>query len=320
MKHTQFIKITLVLSYVLLLLLILPTMLKAQSVSVNQQQQNININVPVIEKPVYIERYRTVYVEKPRVARKLDEPVLLLGYLWVYPEDLGNFKQVPVSVINSVNAQKPYGRDNWRIPTPDELAVLEANADKIGLGDDIYLATDHRNGVLRLVAIEGENTNCVKVGNTYWLKTNLGANREDEAGSLVTYDEAIKYCPSGYRLPTRQEYEELMAYGMASFGGYYGADKNDASLFFPFSYYYNVYDNLYDRHSIRVEEGVYWTSSKDAKGHSCYWGFSYNYENNKECNSRPTLLSTWSRGFGDNDQKDGKEYKHRMSVRYVLDK
>ena len=142
------------LSLMFTLSILLPANLKAQPVSINQQQQNININVPVIEKPVYIERYRTVYVNKPRVARKLDKPVLLLGYLWVYPEDLGNFRQVPVSVINSVNAQKPYGRDNWRIPTPDELAVLEANADRIGLGDDIYLATDHCNGVLRMVSTD----------------------------------------------------------------------------------------------------------------------------------------------------------------------
>lgn len=53
----------------------------AQNVTANQNQQVINVNVPAIEKKVYVEKYRTVYVEKPRVARKLDAPVKLLGFL-----------------------------------------------------------------------------------------------------------------------------------------------------------------------------------------------------------------------------------------------
>ena len=124
-------------------------------VSIQQNQQNVNINVPVIEKTVYVDRYRTVYVDRPqpkRVAKKLSAPVLLLGYLWVYPEDIGNFKQHPLDVIKNINAQNPHGRNNWRIPTHDELMVMEANADKVGLGDDMYMATSHSNGLLRLVS------------------------------------------------------------------------------------------------------------------------------------------------------------------------
>lgn len=121
----------------------------------NLQQNNIIINPVVIEKTVYVERYRAINVEEShqkRVARKLPKPILLLGYLWVYPEDIGNFKQQPLSIIANINVQKNYDRDDWRIPTPDELAVLENNAATIGLGDDIYLATDHSNGILRLVS------------------------------------------------------------------------------------------------------------------------------------------------------------------------
>lgn len=211
------------------------TTTQSQTYTVNQQSQQVNINVPVIEKPVYIERYRTVYVNKPRKAKKLSEPVLLLGYLWVYPEDLGSFKQVPTSVIKSVNAQRPYGRNNWRIPTPDELAVMEANADVIGLGDDIYLATDHRNGTLRLVAIEGEYADCIKVGNTYWKKTNLGADRTCDAGSIVTYEEALRFCPAGFRLPKRAEVEALIASGQAAFEKI--NDNRSSDLYFPAMYY-----------------------------------------------------------------------------------
>lgn len=205
------------LSLMFTLSILLPANLKAQPVSINQQQQNININVPVIEKPVYIERYRTVYVNKPRVARKLDKPVLLLGYLWVYPEDLGNFRQVPVSVINSVNAQKPYGRDNWRIPTPDELAVLEANADRIGLGDDIYLATDHCNGVLRMVSTDAAkkpsvssaiaNGEVVSINGVLFRSRPINPQEVAPNGASYYYNNI----PEGWRLPTEREIYSLMS-------------------------------------------------------------------------------------------------------------
>lgn len=126
--------------------------------TINQNQQNVNINfdnLPVIEKPVYITKYRTVYVDRPqpkRVAKRLEKPVLLLGYLWVYPYDLGEFTRNPAGVINNINAQIPYDRNTWRVPDPDELAVMEANANQVGLGDDIYMDTSHRNGIVRLVS------------------------------------------------------------------------------------------------------------------------------------------------------------------------
>lgn len=180
--------------------------------NLQQNQQNININVPVIEKKVYVEKYRTVYVEKPRVARKLNAPVQLLGYLWVYPEDLGNFSFVPVSVIAHLNAQNPHGRNNWRIPTPDELTVLEANAEQIGLGDDIYLATDHRNGVLRLVSTGGstednasaeKNGEIVVIDGTAWATRNVGAMNSTQKGYEYDYDDIESYTPpTGWRLPT----------------------------------------------------------------------------------------------------------------------
>lgn len=203
------------------------SIVSSQNVTVNQQSQQVNINVPVIEKPVYIEKYRTVYVNKPRVAKKLDKPLLLLGYLWVYPEDLGNFSRVPSGVINSINAQRPYGRNTWRIPTPDELAILEANAEKVGLGDDIYLATDHCNGVLRLVAVDDSYNDCIWIGNAYWSKHDLGSSSMRQAGREVTYDEAVKFCPEGWRLPTVDDFNMLRNSGKASFG------QGGGELYFP---------------------------------------------------------------------------------------
>ena len=142
----------------ILLTFLLIVSIEVSAQTINQNQQNVNINfenLPVIEKPVYITKYRTVYVNKPqpkRVAKILEKPVLLLGYLWVFPYDLGEFKQNPTNVIDNINAQIPFDRSTWRVPTPDELAVMEANADKVGLGDGIYMATSHKNGILRLVS------------------------------------------------------------------------------------------------------------------------------------------------------------------------
>ena len=202
------------------------------------QQQNVNINLPTIEKTVYVDRYRTIYVEKPRVARKLSEPIQLLGYLWVYPEDIGNYSTHPTSVIANINSQSPYGRNDWRVPTPDELAVLEANADVIGLGDDIYMATTHRNGVLRLVSTGKENSSDLSyyensfhyrevgvLNGTQWLLWDEGNNSErvDEWGIKFKKDEVDFYfIPPGWRLPTYWEVKQLIAAKCGVGEGKYG--------------------------------------------------------------------------------------------------
>lgn len=126
--------------------------------NVNNNNNNIIINnQPVIEKVKYIEKYRTVYVDRPqpkRLARKLPSPVCLLGTIWVYTEDLGDFRSLSDAneIVNHLNARGACGRNDWRIPTSAELAVMEQNADKVGLGDGIYIATSHRNGILRPVS------------------------------------------------------------------------------------------------------------------------------------------------------------------------
>lgn len=57
---------------------------------------------------------------------------VLYGYLYVYPEELGCFETYPSQVINSINSSKSYGISGWRLPTYDELELLNNNAQKIG--------------------------------------------------------------------------------------------------------------------------------------------------------------------------------------------
>lgn len=127
-----------------------------QNINQNVNQNTIVINnQPIIEKKEYIIKYRPVYIEKPqpkRYARKLSSPICLLNYLWIYPEDLGSYVGGPSEIISQINRQGQYGRNTWRVPTDDELRLMENYADKCGLGDDIYLSTSHSNGILRLVS------------------------------------------------------------------------------------------------------------------------------------------------------------------------
>lgn len=220
-----------------LLLSALSFSVNAQNYSVNQNQQNVNINLPVIEKPVYIEKYRTVYVDRPqpkRVAKKLNAPIKLIGYLWVYPEDLGNFKQPPYQIIENLNRLNSYGHNNWRIPTPDELSVLEANADVVGLGDDIYMATDHANGVLRLVARpetpeeQAEREGGILVGNVIWAKKDVGANAPGREGKYFFGEDAREQaCPKGWKLPTASDFDSLFNSGRDNELKFYYGDGPD---------------------------------------------------------------------------------------------
>ena len=171
-----------------------------------------------------------------RVARKLQAPVTLNGFLVVYTEDLGYFTHHPNEVIKQLNAQMKFGKNNWRIPTASELCIMEENADKLGLGSGIYMCTSHSNGILRLVAVDEKNIEeekkYVKVGNTYWLTTNLGANNEQEVGSIVTSKATVTFCPAGCRLPTNKEYEELLVSGKAYFSKV-SDNEYSAKLRFP---------------------------------------------------------------------------------------
>jgi TolB-like protein len=60
--------------------------------------------------------------------------VVLLGYLYVFPEDLGYMTyQEAQSACANVNAVNAYGYDDWRIPSDDEVKVVQQNAGKVNL-------------------------------------------------------------------------------------------------------------------------------------------------------------------------------------------
>lgn len=134
----------------------------AQNHNVNNNNNSNTViinNQPVQRETVVRTETKVVYRDRPnppkkRVARKLPAPVQLQGYLLVYPEDLGSYSSEPTSIISNINRQGKYGRDNWRVPTSEELDLMKNEADKIGLGELHRYMYDGRysSGILRLVS------------------------------------------------------------------------------------------------------------------------------------------------------------------------
>lgn len=73
--------------------------------------------------------------------------VKLLGYLYVFPEDLGRLTYAEaMEMCKNVNAVNLHGYNNWRIPTLNELKVIYQNKVKInGLSDEWYLSNEIPN-------------------------------------------------------------------------------------------------------------------------------------------------------------------------------
>ncbi len=58
----------------------------------------------------------------------------ILGYLQVYPEDLGSFNGAPTSVIAAINRQKLNDYSDWRLPTNEELSLMATAKSQLGIG------------------------------------------------------------------------------------------------------------------------------------------------------------------------------------------
>ena len=85
-----------------------------------------------------------------QTANKRDKVDVVLGYLKVYPNELGVFPKKPTDVIEQINNQHLYDYDTWRIPTAEELALLRAN-NYLGSGVYMSTSTSRVSGIVLLV-------------------------------------------------------------------------------------------------------------------------------------------------------------------------
>lgn len=85
--------------------------------------------------------------------------IKLLGFLYVFPEDLGSFGEYPRMLVYKLNENKTYGHDNWRLPTKAELGLLIENGAKLNISDRNnywynYGGDEHGSGKVRLVCTD----------------------------------------------------------------------------------------------------------------------------------------------------------------------
>jgi len=148
--------------------------------------------------------------------------ITLFDHLHVFPEDIGEFHGVPTNVIATINQNAMHGYNSWRIPTNEELALMRANASRLGLrGGVTYMTSDGaRSGTVRLVTTgrtvaqqQTEVREGVRIAGVNWATGNVGLQGRfvapSEPGILYNWYDARNACPPGWRLPTRRELENL---------------------------------------------------------------------------------------------------------------
>lgn len=67
---------------------------------------------------------------------------VLYDYLYVFPEDLGAFSTEPSNIIDITNRNNSYGYSDWRLPTNEEVQIMEANATMLRLDNSREYASD----------------------------------------------------------------------------------------------------------------------------------------------------------------------------------
>ncbi len=138
--------------------------------------------------------------------------VILYNYLYVFPEDLGNFPSIPNNVITAVNNNVSYGYNDWRVPTIEEIALMKANRGNISsFGTGEYMTYDgQHSGILRLVrtgkTLESSNTEVAKEMN---LNTNANAYIDTPKIAYVDIQAILQLMPKATETQTNLSKQKI---------------------------------------------------------------------------------------------------------------
>lgn len=81
--------------------------------------------------------------KEPHQPMVRDSVAVVLGYLKVFPNELGEFTGNPTTVIAQINKQAMHDYDTWRLPYDEELVLLRANG---MIDDSAYMTTSNSSG------------------------------------------------------------------------------------------------------------------------------------------------------------------------------
>ncbi|MEE0947175.1 MAG: hypothetical protein U0L53_00450 [Bacteroidales bacterium] len=90
----------------------------------------------------------TTKITEDNSKRDRTDVVVLYDYLKLYPEDLGEFREKPSTLIKKINDEISYGYDSWRLPTEEEMDIIRSDGYLSGLK---YMTQSDPRGVLLLV-------------------------------------------------------------------------------------------------------------------------------------------------------------------------
>ncbi len=181
-----------------------------------------------------------------------DKPVVLYGYLAVYPNDIGEFRSHPTAIVEHFNKTNAHGDNGWRLPTDEELSVMRNLASQIPGFRNIRYMTSNQTSYEYPTTVRLVSTTYVESVKQAQINEQLDKEQRERdvvyagygdngvyrigyyhyAGGVVfsvtsdgrhgkivrpTYGKEDYYhrgdwCPSGWRLPTINELKVMYCY------------------------------------------------------------------------------------------------------------
>ncbi|MBR6244279.1 DUF1566 domain-containing protein [bacterium] len=158
---------------------------------------------------------------QPKPATQPKTPFVILGYLKVFPNDLGRFDSEPSNIIRQINSQEQHGYNTWRLPTSEELSLMVANS-VVSASDSYMTSNSRRSGLVRLVTDKGTAQEIAEA-TSQAEEAHKAAERDflsrwsSRSSSKMNWQSAINYCQnlnegghSDWRLPNIDELRGLI--------------------------------------------------------------------------------------------------------------